>query len=141
MRKFKACVILFFLFVACQKEVSNDKPDAIQNTKTIVGQWEWVISAGALTSTITPQSSGHTWGLRFNSDSTCIQTGSRFPNGTATYSLKEYLYGFYWNPIYCILFPFAPSYRYLIKSADSLLIADPATSQGQDGPVHLFLRK
>ncbi len=141
MKNAKYLTILFFLLTACQRDPPNEsKP----NTPSIVGQWEWFKSVGSLTPLINPQNSGLTWQLKFNSDSTCVQTGSRFPNGTAAYSLKGYTFAsivsFSPGSLYCTLLPI-PYYRYFLKSTDTLMIVNIITYSGQEGPFDYFVRK
>ena len=83
MGKIKYLIFIVCFFAACTKKTSDTSP-------SIVGHWEWVKSTGGLANVnLTPQNTGRSWALTFNSDLTCIQTGDFRSNQTGAFTLTE----------------------------------------------------
>ena len=138
MRKLKWLVALLFLFISCKKDSSGGT--TVQTTKTIVAQWAWYKSVSVI-ATVTPQSSGHLWGIKFNSDSSCVQTGDLYPGGTGTYSLGYTVAPLASGTSLKITIPlYSQTYIYNLKSKDSLEIYDPASPPSVDGNTHYFIK-
>ncbi|MES1198280.1 MAG: hypothetical protein ABUL41_03290 [Chitinophagaceae bacterium] len=138
MRKLKWPVALLFLFISCKKDSSGGSTTP---TKTIVGQWTWYKSVSVI-ATVTPQSSGHFWGLKFNSDSSCVQSGDLYAGGTGTYSLGYIVAPMASGTSLKITIPlYTQTYIYNLKSTDSLQIYDPAAPPSVDGNTHYFIKR
>lgn len=93
MKKISYLLLFCCFLAACTK----DYPDMSLKYKVatpasaVIGNWEWYRTWGYFIGTVTPQSTGKTWQLTLNLDSTFSQsgnyTGAGIPDPTGTFSL------------------------------------------------------
>jgi hypothetical protein len=86
MKKMKLMVVFICVLAACRKQHQT----AAENT--LIGKWDWVKTPGSFGVPETPQNTGKTWTLTFNSDSTFMNGGNYMthviPDPAGTFSLN-----------------------------------------------------
>src|SRR5687768_14308359 len=83
MKRYVFLLYLGLLGFGCAKEHTDSN-----NTPSVIGQWQWYKTMSWVM-TSTPQSTGKTMSLMFNSDSTCTRTGDLTPPSTGSYSITN----------------------------------------------------
>jgi len=139
MRNSKLLVVFIFVFFSCRKQKAAQE-------NTLVGRWEWVSTNKFSYMPETPQSTGKTWTLIFNSDSTFQNAGDYIrqavPDQSGTFNLNTgALINGLGNGTYVTLrsanmIPL--TLKYYFQSNDALVL-DSGSSF--DAPAFYFVRK
>jgi len=125
--------IIFFLgiisFIACKKDTTT--------TSGIIGSWVWVKSTAFSPTIVTPASSGKTWSLVFNSDSSFVQSGTLVTPGSGSFSIENSNYYINDDSLFLKFPSYTSRYNYRFVTDDSLRISE---NEAVDGPVSFFSR-
>ena len=136
MKKYNYLILALFLFVACRKpqDMSALKPPPIftpyPKVNTLIGTWEWY-KYKSWSIDYTPQSTGKTWELKLNADSTGSQSGTLFPVVGGVYTVTG-------NILDVRFTNHRIKYCYYFISYDSLVLD---SGSAHDSPIFYLVRK